>query len=140
VKIDRYLVLTALRRGLLRRCPNCGLGPLFTGWARHVERCPACGLVYERNPGDTWAFTIVGDRLPVAAIIVLVYFGFGRAHVLWGLAAFIAAAALLVWTSPNRWGVGIALHYLSRIYWPDPDDPVPEPPESSERGSEAKSR
>ncbi len=35
--------------------------------------------------------------------------------------------ALLVWTAPNRWGVGIALHYLSRVYWPDPDDPVPAP-------------
>ena len=133
MQINRHLVATALRRGLHRRCPNCGLGPLFTGWAHHVERCPACGLVYERNPGDTWAFTIIGDRLPVAAIIVLVYFGFGRSHVVWGLAAFVVAGALLVWTSPNRWGVGIALHYLSRIYWPDPEDPVPEPPESSER-------
>ena len=43
-----------------------------------------------------------------------------------GLAAFIAMIALLVWTSPNRWGVGIALHYLSRVFWPDPSDPVPE--------------
>jgi len=33
--------------------------------------------VYERSPGDTWAFTIVGDRLPVAVIIVLIYFGDG---------------------------------------------------------------
>jgi len=75
----------------------------------------------------------VADRLPVAAIVVPVYFGLGRSHVVWGLAAFVVAGALLVWTSPNRWGVGIALHYLSRIYWPDPEDPVPEPPESSER-------
>jgi uncharacterized protein (DUF983 family) len=108
------------------------VGALFTGWAQHVERCPACGLLYERNPGDTWAFTIIGDRLPVAAIIVLVYFGFGRSHVVLGLAAFVVAIAVLVWTAPNRWGVGIALHYLSRIYWPDPGDPVPEPPGSSE--------
>ena len=71
VTINRHLVSRALRRGLRRRCPHCGLGPLFTGWAHHIERCPACGLVYERNPGDTWAFTILGDRLPVAAIIVL---------------------------------------------------------------------
>jgi hypothetical protein len=32
----------------------------------------------------------------------------------------------LRWTSPNRWGVGIALHYLSRVFWPDPADPVPD--------------
>jgi hypothetical protein len=37
----------------------------------------------------------------------------------------------LVWTAPNRWGAGIALHYLSRLYWPDPQDPVPPPPQST---------
>ncbi len=74
----------------------------------------------------------VADRLPVAAIVVPVYFGLGRSHVVWGLAAFVVAGALLVWTSPNRWSVGIALHYLSRTYSPDPEDPVPEPPGSSE--------
>ena len=84
-----------------------------------------CGLVYERNPGDTWAFTIICDRLPVGVGIVLLYFGFGRAHKLLGIAAFIVMAALLLVTSPNRWGAGIALHYLSRVYWPDPADPVP---------------
>ncbi len=84
-----------------------------------------CGLVYERNPGDTWAFTILGDRLPVAAIIVLLYFGFVQVHRVLGFALIVVALILLVWTSPNRWGAGIALHYLSRIFWPDPADPVP---------------
>ena len=84
-----------------------------------------CGLVYERNPGDTWAFTIFGDRLPVAAVILLLYFGFGRSHNVLGLATFVALGALMILTAPNRWGAGIALHYLSRVYWPDPADPVP---------------
>ena len=84
-----------------------------------------CGLVYERNPGDTWAFTIFGDRLPVAAIIVLLYVGFVQVHRVLGFALIVVVLLLLVWTSPNRWGAGIALHYLSRIYWPDPADPVP---------------
>jgi hypothetical protein len=39
--------------------------------------------------------------------------------------ALIALAVLVIVTAPNRWGVGIALHYLSRLAWPDPDDPVP---------------
>ena len=117
--------LSAISRGLRKRCPHCGRGPLFSGWSRHIERCPACGLVYERNPGDTWAFTIIGDRIPVALLIALVYFGVFRAHHWLGLAAFGALALALVWTAPNRWGGGIALHYLSRLYWPDPADPVP---------------
>jgi uncharacterized protein (DUF983 family) len=121
----REVIVTALRRGLSKRCPHCGKGPLFRGWSHHVERCPVCGLIYERNPGDTWAFTIIGDRLPIAAIIVLIYFGIGRAHPVAGWLTLIALGALLVWTAPNRWGAGIALHYLSRIIWPDPQDPVP---------------
>jgi hypothetical protein len=84
-----------------------------------------CGLVYERNPGDTWMFTIIGDRIPVAGMIALIYFGVVRAHRALGLAMLVALGVLIVVTAPNRWGIGIALHYLSRRIWPDPADPVP---------------
>src|SRR5882672_10629260 len=78
------LIGTALRRGLRKRCPHCGEGPLFSGWSQR-ERCSACGLIFARNPGDTWAFTIIGDRLPMAAMIVLIYFGVVRSHRVLGL-------------------------------------------------------
>ena len=118
------MIRTALARGRAKRCPHCGVGPLFDGW-RHLDRCPACGLVFERNSGDTWFFTIIGDRLPVGLGIVLVYFGIARNHRNAGIVAFAALIVVLVVTSPNRWGVGIALHYLSRVFWPDPADPIP---------------
>jgi hypothetical protein len=89
--------------------------------------CQACGLVYERNSGDTWLFTIIGDRIPIVAMIAAIYFGVARAHFAAGLLLFLMAGFLVVWTAPNRWGVGIALHYVSRVYFPDPDDPVPRP-------------
>jgi hypothetical protein len=47
----------------------------------------------------------------------------GRSYPAWGLATLAMMGVLLIWTAPNRWGVGIALHYLSRVYWPDPSDP-----------------
>ena len=118
----------ALSRGWRRRCPHCGRGHLFSGFARHLERCSNCGLVYERNSGDTWAFTIIGDRLPVAAIIIALYFGLVRSHPIAGGIVFVLVAVSLILTAPNRWGVGIALHYLSRVYWPDPSDPIPPDP------------
>ena len=113
---------TAIRRGLRKRCPHCGEGPLFSGWT-HLERCAVCGLVFVPNPGDTWAYTIVLNRLPVALIIGLIYFGVVRSHPVPGVTMLIAVAVATVWTSPNRWGAGIALHYLSRVYWPDAEDP-----------------
>ena len=68
------LVVTALGRGLRKRCPHCGQGRLFSGWS-FLDRCSVCGLVFARNPGDTWAFMIIGDRVPLAGMIVLIYFG-----------------------------------------------------------------
>jgi uncharacterized protein (DUF983 family) len=40
-----------LGRGLLKRCPICGSGKLFTGWFRMKERCPRCGYRFEREEG-----------------------------------------------------------------------------------------
>jgi hypothetical protein len=67
----------------------------------------------------------MGDRLPIGAMIALIYFGVVRSHPTLGVTMLVAFAALAIWTTPNRWGAGIALHYLSRVYWPDPADPVP---------------
>lgn len=60
-------------------------------------------------------------------LIILIYFGVVRSHPVLVLTMGVGLVALLIWTSPNRWGAGIALHYLSRVYWPDPADPVPPP-------------
>jgi uncharacterized protein (DUF983 family) len=118
------MIATALRRGLRKRCPHCGEGRLFSGWSQ-LDRCAICGLVFVRNPGDTWAFTIIGDRLPLAGMIVIIYFGVVRSHRALGLTMLAVLVVLGIWTTPNRWGAGIALHYLSRLYWPDPMDPLP---------------
>jgi uncharacterized protein (DUF983 family) len=127
----RRFILTAVGRGWRKRCPHCGDGPLFAGWSRHLEQCSHCGLVYERNPGDTWAFTIIGDRLPVALMVAIVYFGVFRQNRILGTLLFVLLAVGFFWTTPNRWGVGIALHYVSRVLSRDPDDPVPDIPPAS---------
>ena len=121
------LIKTALGRGLRKRCPHCGVGPLFSGWT-HLERCSACGLVFVRNPGDTWAFTIIGDRLPLGAMVAVIYFGVVRSRPALGITLLVVLGALVIWTAPNRLGAGIALHYLSRVFWPDPADPIPPRP------------
>ena len=93
------LIGTALGRGLRKRCPHCGRGRLFLGWA-HLPGCPHCGLLFVRNPGDTWAFTIIGDRLPIAGMIVLIYFGVVRSYPVLGFTLMIVMLILLVWTAP----------------------------------------
>jgi uncharacterized protein (DUF983 family) len=34
---------TAARRGLIGRCPHCGVGKLMRGYLKQVESCAACG-------------------------------------------------------------------------------------------------
>ena len=76
----RVSITKALGRGLRKKCPHCGNGPIYVGWAGEVGQCPACGLVYERNAGDTWGWVIVGDRIPVAVGIGIIYFRFGSSR------------------------------------------------------------
>jgi uncharacterized protein (DUF983 family) len=40
-----------LARGLVRRCPACSQGHLFRRWFTMAERCPRCGLQFERIEG-----------------------------------------------------------------------------------------
>jgi uncharacterized protein (DUF983 family) len=41
----------AISRGLRLKCPECGLGSLFTSMFRMREHCPVCGLRFVREQG-----------------------------------------------------------------------------------------
>ena len=43
---------TAIRRGLVCRCPRCGKGRLFVGYLTLRTPCPACGLDAARYRAD----------------------------------------------------------------------------------------
>lgn len=43
--------VTMLVRGLVRRCPRCGGGRLFTTWLTMKPHCPRCGMRFEREEG-----------------------------------------------------------------------------------------
>jgi len=79
----------ALRRALALRCPRCGSGSLFSGLVRMSARCPACGLVFEREAG---------------------YF-IGAIYINYGLTVLLALGgyfALEAWLAPSRgWQVAI---------------------------------
>jgi uncharacterized protein (DUF983 family) len=60
-------------RGLRKRCPRCGTGHLFRRWFTMVERCPGCGLVFERVEGQ-WigaiAMNMIATELLFGAVLV----------------------------------------------------------------------
>ena len=71
-----------LWRGVRRRCPHCGQGPVFVRWMTMHDTCRVCGLRYLRNQGDTWLYWIVMDRIPLAIGLILVVF-FGVSALTW---------------------------------------------------------
>ncbi len=58
-----------MRRGFTKKCPRCGSGKLFKGWFRMVDRCPRCGLKFEREPG----FFVGAYLINFATVIVLLF-------------------------------------------------------------------
>jgi uncharacterized protein (DUF983 family) len=110
---------TALGRGLRRRCPRCGTDPLFGRWFSRQEGCSACGLRYEQNPGDTWAFWLIGDRIFLALLIIAVFLVFRSDSVFFAFVLLVATAVPLVATMPHRMGLCIALDFLARTRWGD---------------------
>ena len=46
---DRFQV--TMRRALTRRCPYCGSPGVYEGYLGLRERCPACGVTFEREEG-----------------------------------------------------------------------------------------
>lgn len=111
-----------LLNGLRKRCPRCGEGRLFRRGIRFNERCSNCGLLYQRNYGDTWIFMVITDRIPLLFGIAALYFGFVSISWSGTIILFFAIATPLVLTIRERQGLALALDYLSRLYFRDPSD------------------
>ncbi|MBZ9808046.1 DUF983 domain-containing protein [Mesorhizobium sp. BR1-1-9] len=54
---------TAMKRGMLGRCPHCGEGKLFRGFTKTVETCSVCGEEIHHHRADD---------LPAYLVIVIV--------------------------------------------------------------------
>jgi hypothetical protein len=60
-----------LGRSLLKRCPICGGGRLFTRWFRMKERCPTCGYRFEREEGFFLGAYVINLVIAQGMVILL---------------------------------------------------------------------
>jgi uncharacterized protein (DUF983 family) len=104
----RTPIRTALMRGLRRRCPRCGEGALFQRFLKTHERCSECGLLYQRDYGDTLMFMIITDRIPILFGIAFLYFGIHPNGWLSTAFFFGALSVPLLATLRERQGLAIA--------------------------------
>ena len=81
--------------GILRlRCPRCRQGKMFHGILAMNERCPACGLVFEREPGYFMGAMYISYGISVA-ILTTVYFTAAAVLPGWDTAALPLPAMFL---------------------------------------------
>jgi uncharacterized protein (DUF983 family) len=64
-----------LFRGLARRCPLCGQAKLFSRWFTMVDRCPRCGLRFERIEGHWLGALGLNTIVSFAILFVVVVAG-----------------------------------------------------------------
>lgn len=121
---NRPPLRVVLGRGIRGRCPRCGEGALFQRWIVTHERCSSCGLLLQRNYGDTWMFTNLMDRLPILFGVAALFFGFRAYNLVTGIVFLAIMAVPMVATIRHRQGLALALDYLWRVHLPDPSDEI----------------
>jgi len=97
-------------RGTVRRCPRCGTGHLFASWFHLRDRCPGCGLRFEREEGFWLGGYVINFATGEAGILVLlaVLIGFVvnghhiNAALFIGLGLFVAVIGPLLTFQPSR--------------------------------------
>jgi uncharacterized protein (DUF983 family) len=103
--------LLAILRGL---CPRCRRGPIFQsailrGWPRMHERCPVCGLQYEREHGYFMGAMYISYALALPLLGLLIALFWAGTNWSW-TARLIAAFVLFLPFVPG-------LTLMSRVLW-----------------------
>lgn len=63
-----------IKRGFLRRCPNCGRGPLFCGYLAVEPNCAACGhenARYRADDGPAYFTILIVGHLVIVPLLCL---------------------------------------------------------------------
>ncbi len=58
-------------RGVVRHCARCGGGHLFSSWFHLRERCPTCGMRFEREEGFWLGGYVINFATGEGALLVL---------------------------------------------------------------------
>ncbi len=102
-----------LWRGLTLACPSCGGRGLFRRWALFAirERCPHCGLKFERMEGH-WLGAVAVNTVASATVVILTVV---VAMLVWG--TDVSRGLLLAIAAPVGVVVPVLFDPVSRTLW-----------------------
>jgi uncharacterized protein (DUF983 family) len=108
----------AVRRGLLRRCPNCGEGHLFDGYLKVTDICAACGEVLKHHRADDGpaylTILIVGHLL--AFVMHFVWVQFRPEPLVFASVLTVFAVGLSLWLLPRFKGGIVGYQWAHRMH------------------------
>lgn len=115
--LNYKLCTTLLRRGLRKRCPQCGVGKLFESWYTVHDSCKHCRLDFVANQANTWAFMYISTACLTGLIVGGMVF-FPPENLFLGRTTIVVLAiSFIVLTLPYRKGVAMACEYLVELKW-----------------------
>jgi uncharacterized protein (DUF983 family) len=111
------------------RCPVCGLGPLAAGWFTLHRSCGACGVTFERDPGEVTGGICVNSLATSLGICALALWLFLDEHVPPALETplvlvFGLAFPLLFYRHSRAIWIGL-LHVTGLVHRDEAADPEP---------------
>ena len=80
---QRKFSFEILRHGIKKRCPNCGIGPVLTGYLKPLPESSACGEDFRHisaDDGPAWLTLILVGH---AIVPLMLYFGRDEQVSLW---------------------------------------------------------
>ena len=64
-----------LLRGCVKHCPVCGQGHLFVRYFRMIDRCPRCGLRFERLEGHWTGDLGINTIVSFGTLLITLFVG-----------------------------------------------------------------
>ena len=120
---DDRPVKQAMKRGWLRRCPNCGRGPLLAGYLKVADHCPVCEQEFHHQRADDGpayiTILIVGHLL--APLIHVLYVRVQLDPLVMATLLSILCVTLSLYLLPRIKGAFISLQWARRMHGFDGD-------------------
>ena len=109
---------TAIFRGMRKRCPNCGNGPIFKGYLTVRDECPVCNeeLHHHRADDGPAYLTILIVGHIMAPLMLSTYFAFEPDPIFMATGFSIWCVALSLFLLPRLKGMIVALQWAKRMH------------------------
>lgn len=109
---------TALLRGWCKRCPNCGAGPMMSGYLTVREHCPVCmEELHLHNSDDGPAYlTVLIVAFVMSPLVLWAQIVLRPDPLVLASIFSIGCVALALYLLPRLKGVMVALQWAKRMH------------------------